>query len=193
MKSFLSVRYRRARTAAFASITVAAAVLASALLVPALTSAAPAATVAACTAADLQVWLGLGEGGATAGSTYFPLEFSNISSAPCSLDGYPSVFAANSSGAQLGSAAGKSTTAPVSVILATDATASANLQVTDVSAFTASACVPVKANSLSVEPPGTTTHFDVPYGVEACSKAGPVYLNVPGYIQAGAGIPGYTS
>jgi hypothetical protein len=42
-----------------------------------------------CSTADLVVWLGVGEGGATAGSTYYPLELTNVSNRSCRLFGFP--------------------------------------------------------------------------------------------------------
>jgi hypothetical protein len=43
---------------------------------------APAAVSPSCTTSGLVVWLGVGEGGAAAGSTYYPLEFTNTSASP---------------------------------------------------------------------------------------------------------------
>ena len=54
---------------------------------------APAAVARSCTTSGLAVWLGVGEGGAAAGSTYYPLEFTNTSNHRCRLPGFPGVSA----------------------------------------------------------------------------------------------------
>src|SRR5579875_1995984 len=51
------------------------------------------ATAAQCSAADTQVWLGVGAGSGFAGGYGMPLEFSNVSRHACTLDGYPGVSA----------------------------------------------------------------------------------------------------
>jgi hypothetical protein len=156
-----------------------------------LTSArAPSAAVPQCPASSLEVWLGLGSGGAAAGSTYYPLEFSNVSSAACTLHGYPGVSAIGSGGAQLGSAAGWNTAVtPSTVTLAPGATAHTVLQITDVGNYPPSTCNPATAIGLRVYPPNQTASTVVPYSFRACSSAGPVYLHVEA-IQPGVGIPG---
>ena len=57
--------------------------------------AAPAASTPRCTAADLSVWLNLGEANAAAGTAFYPLEFTNVSNHACHLFGYPGVSALN--------------------------------------------------------------------------------------------------
>jgi hypothetical protein len=46
-----------------------------------------------CTTAALEVWLGIGVGGGAMGSTYYPMEFTNVSAHACNLTGYPGVSA----------------------------------------------------------------------------------------------------
>ena len=59
------------------------------------TATAPStvASTARCATSALAVWLGVGEGGSTAGSTFYPLELTNISSHACHLFGFPGVSA----------------------------------------------------------------------------------------------------
>ena len=82
-------------------LVAAAAIGCAALVGPAVALAAPAgaqpAAVGRCSAASTEVWLGLNPDGATAGTTYYPLEFTNVSRHSCTLAGYPAVWAANSS------------------------------------------------------------------------------------------------
>jgi hypothetical protein len=64
-------------------------------------TAAPA-TPPPATTASLRVWLGLGAGENTADSTYYPLEFTNISGHTVTIRGFPGVSAIGKTG-QLGS------------------------------------------------------------------------------------------
>src|SRR5262249_46343599 len=92
-----------------------------------------------CATSGLAVWLGVGAGGAAAGSTYYPIELTNVSGSSCHLFGYPGVSA--SSGHQVGKAASRNPSAGAqTVVLAPGAAAHAVLQVTDVSNFPPSSC-----------------------------------------------------
>jgi hypothetical protein len=80
--------------------------VAAAVLLAALVIAAPvaASAPAACTHAQLKLKLGPGEG--AAGSTFFPLVFTNTSARACTLRGYPGVSSVTgSSGKQVGGSA----------------------------------------------------------------------------------------
>ena len=72
---------------------------------PATTVALAAASVPACTAGDLGVWVAADQGDGAAGTAYVPLEFTNLSHHTCTLHGFPGVSAISSSGRQLGSPA----------------------------------------------------------------------------------------
>src|ERR1700761_8942807 len=77
---------------------VAFALLAAAVI------AAPAATAATkpCTASKLVVWAGEEPGGGAAGSVYYRIEFTNLSSSTCTLFGFPTVSALNLQGKKVG-------------------------------------------------------------------------------------------
>src|ERR1019366_3739676 len=60
------------------------------------------ATPPPATTASLRLWLGLGAGENTADSTYYPLEFTNISGHTVTIRGFPGVSAIGKTG-QLGS------------------------------------------------------------------------------------------
>ena len=149
---------------------------------------APAST-ARCSTSALAVWIGVGEGGATAGSTFYPLELTNVSSHACHLFGFPGVSAF--AGHQLGSPAQRNHAVPKhTVTLLPGETAHTVVQITDVSNFSRSQCAPVTAFGLKVIPPDERTSLSVPFSFRACSKAGPIYLAVQP-VQPGVGVPGY--
>jgi hypothetical protein len=157
------------------------------------TATAPSAvdSTARCATSALAVWIGVGEGGGTAGSTFYPLELTNVSSHACHLFGFPGVSAWR--GHPLGSPAQRSHAAPEhTVTLLPGETAHTVLQITEAGDFSRSQCAPVTAFGLKVIPPDETTSAGVPFNFRACSKAGPVYLSVQP-VQPGIGIPGYPS
>jgi hypothetical protein len=158
----------------------------AALGIPA-ASAAPASPPPAATA-DLRVWLGIGAGEAAAGSTYYPLEFTNISGHTVTIRGFPGVSATNSSG-QLGSPAGWEHTAPpATVTLANGATAHTTLQIADVANF--GGVKSATATALKIYPPNQRAATLITYTFRALAVKGPVYMEVIGPIGPGAGIPG---
>jgi hypothetical protein len=154
----------------------------------ALTADSGHAAVAACTAADLGVWVAVDQGNGAAGSTYFPLQFTNLSRHYCSLRGFPGVSAISSNGKQLGSPAHWSHVTPVrTVVLAPGATAHTLLQYGDVEVETGAGCGrPTTAFELRVYPPGQRSATHAAFDLPVCSHAGPIYLNVEP-ITAGVG------
>ena len=155
------------------------------------TATAPSAPTARCATSALAVWIGIGEGGSTAGSTFYPLELTNVSSHASHLFGFPGVSAYSSH--QLGSAAQRNHAVPEhSVSLAPGETAHTVLQITDVANFSPSLCAPVTAAELKVIPPDERSAAGVPFSFRACSKTGPIFLTVQP-VQPGVGVPGYPS
>jgi hypothetical protein len=145
--------------------------------------------VRTCSTSRLAVWLGLGEGGAAAGSTYYPLELTNISRRTCRLFGFPGVSAYR--GHQLGNPAQRDRSRPASrVNLLPGATAHTLLRIVNVANFPAARCRPVTANRLRVFPPDQRAAAEIPFAFRACSVKGPVFLSVEP-IQPGVGVPGY--
>jgi hypothetical protein len=140
-----------------------------------------------CTTSGLVVWLGLGEGGAAAGSTYYPLEFTNVSSRRCRLFGFPGVSAV--AARQLGSPAARNRAHPrTPVNLLPAATAHTILQIVDVGNFPATKCKPVDASGLRIYPPNQSSAAGIPFSFRACSAKGRFLSVEP--IQPGIGIPG---
>jgi len=149
---------------------------------------ASAAVARSCTTSGLAVWLGVGEGGAAAGSTYYPLEFTNTSNHRCRLFGFPGVSAV--AGRQLGSPAERNRAHPTyRVSLQPGATAHTVVQIVDVANFPAAKCEPAKASGLRVYPPGQFAAAEIPFSFRACSAKGPMFLSVEP-IRPGVGIPG---
>jgi hypothetical protein len=165
-------------------VAVTAAATASAA---ASTRTATAASAPRCTTAHLEIWLGLGLGGGTAGSTFYPLEFSNVGHSACTLNGFPGVSAVGGGGGQLGPAASRNGQHHGTVTLAPGDTAHAILRVLDAGAVCSS---PVTASSLKVFPPGATRSESIPFSFAACSHRG---VLVVGPVRVGVGIPGFTT
>jgi len=150
---------------------------------------AAAGSVPPCATDRLEVWLGIGEGGGTAGGVYYPMEFTNVGSATCYLYGFPGVSAWN--GSQLGGAAAwdRSVT-PRTVTLAPAATGHTVLKFVDLGVFPPDQCRPQTATELRVFPPGSRSASFIPYTFSACSLPGPTFLTVQP-VQQGLGVPGH--
>ena len=182
-------------TAARRAIAVAAAVAATGL---ATTSAAFAATSAPSAAAtprcaanagrpSLAVWVAVDQSQGAAGTIYYPLEFTNLSAHSCSLHGFAGVSAIDRAGRQLGSPAGWNSGTSNTVILAPGATAHAVLEYHDAVIGQSPGCHSVStASELRVYPPDQRTAAHAFFDLQACSHAGPIYMDV-GPIQPGAG------
>jgi hypothetical protein len=175
-----SKRLIGARSMACAGLAAAAVSLALTTL-----PAAAAATAPACTASQLVVWLN-STGSAAAGSTFYAIQFTNISATTCSMVGYPGVSGLNHSDTQLGSAASRNpehksfsiTLAGTTTSNKLSNTAIAIVKVTDVLNFPKAKCGPVMAAALRVYPPGLKSSSVVPFPFRACSKSGAPYLSV---------------
>lgn len=108
-------------------------------------AAATAAGVPSCASSGLVVWLDTQPGHA-AGSTYYRLEFTNLSGRACTLRGYPGVSAVAMNRRRLGAAAARNPVHPSRpVTLRQGASATAVLQITDVHNLPQAACRPVTA------------------------------------------------
>lgn len=137
------------------------------------------AAIPACETPGLVIWLNT-DGDAAAGSTFFHLEFTNLSGHACTLNGIPFIQAVNLRGQQVGRVAHQSGK-PHSVRIGKNQTVSAVLQIVDALNFPASRCHRVTAAGLKVFPPNQTRAKTVPFPLLACSTRGshaPVYLDV---------------
>jgi hypothetical protein len=166
---------------------------------PASPASSPAAshgsTAAGCSSSVLSAQVDLSQGGAAAGSTYVPIDFTNHSGSACSMEGYPGVsFVRSPSGGQLGNAATRNPAAPPAMVtLAPGGVAHAILQVAEAGNYSRSACTPVTAHWLKIFPPNQVTAIYAQYEVRACSARLPaklgsqlaVYVVRPGAGKAG--------
>jgi hypothetical protein len=135
------------------------------------------------------------QGGAAAGSTYYPLNLTNTSKTSCYLFGYPGVsFVTGPSGSQIGEPASRNpAVAPRTVILPPGGTAHVTVQVVDALNYSKSDCKPVTAHWLKVFPPGQFSALYIKFTATTCSVKLPGKLGVPLTVDAvkgGAGQPG---
>ncbi|WP_079190029.1 DUF4232 domain-containing protein [Actinacidiphila paucisporea] len=114
--------------------------------------AKPQARSARCTVTGLKMTLGRGDPGA--GSIYFPLNFTNTTSHPCTLDGFPGVSLLRGDGSVIGRPAVRRGGRPAAVRIAPGRTVEADLHTLNQG---------VKGNScwrkptlIMVYPPGST-------------------------------------
>jgi len=136
-----------------------------------------AATPGPCATAALRVTLGR-EGAAT-GHFYRALDFTNVSSASCTLYGYPGVsFVAAVGGKQIGAAASRSPASKRPVVLAPGQQAHARLDLLDVLNFPPPECAASNAHWIKVSPPSQFSARYVAWTATVCSKPRPVYLFV---------------
>jgi hypothetical protein len=167
---------------------------------PASPASSPAAShgstaAAGCASAGLSAHVDLAQGGAAAGSTYVPIDFTNTSGNACTMDGYPGVsFVRSPSGGQLGNAATRNPAAPPAMVtLVPGGVAHAVLRVAEAGNYSQSACTPVTAHWLKIFPPDQATAIYAHYDVQACSARLPaklgsqlaVYVIRPGAGKAG--------
>lgn len=130
------------------------------------------AATGACAASSLRVTVDAGAAGAAAGSTYYPIDFTNGSGVRCRLDGYPGAWFATSAGHRIGSAASRDqAVAAHPVALRPGATAHAWLQVTAAANYPAKACRPVTAHWLRIRVPGAAAVSAVRRAFPACAAA----------------------
>ena len=144
--------------------------------------------VPSCTSSEITTWLGLGSGGGTLGTALYPIEFSNTGKAPCSLSGYPNVFAVSGRDVQLGLPGVGRGQRPL-VVLRPGGTAHVVLGV--IGADKLSGCELRPGAFLEVIAPGQANATFIPsFTFTACANKG--VLVVDG-VHAGTGIPGNTA
>ncbi len=122
-----------------------------------------------CTTAGLTA--AIGPGNAAAGSSYYPIQFTNKGSSACSLYGYPGVSFVTPAGQQVGASATEDPTFPRRLVtLAAGATAHAELRVADALNYPASACHPVPVHRLKIYPPGQTAALTLDLTSMGCTN-----------------------
>src|SRR5579875_313972 len=193
--TYSSAAARRVVAIAAAAAVAGLAAAAAALAATSAPAAHAAAAIPRCSAGPdglgLAAWVAIDQGNGAAGTVYYPLELTNTSGHACSLYGFPGVSATSRSGGQLGSPAGWQSGPGFgtkhAVVLAPGATAHAILAYHDAVVSTAPGCDPVDATfELRVFPPGAYHATHALFDLDACSHAGPVYMNV-GPVLPGLG------
>ena len=183
------MRSARWARGALAGVTAIAALLALAAAAGAAPSsgkvhATASTTLRSCAATRLGVWVAADYGQGAAGSTFIPLEFTNVGGQTCTLHGFPAVAALDRNGAQLGPAAIRNHLfTPPTVTLAPGQTAHAVLQYIQAVATNCPAAQQVPAYELQVNPPHRTNKDHALFDFETC-PGNTVYLTVSA-IEAG--------
>jgi len=155
----------------------------------------PSPSVASCATGNLKAAINTSQGGAAAGSTYYPVNFTNTGSSSCYLFGFPGVsFVTSPSGNQIGQPATRNpVVTPSTVVLAPGQTAHVTLQVVDALNYSKSACQPVTAHWLKIYPPGQYTALYLKFSALTCSAKLPTKDGIPlsvDAVKAGEGTPG---
>ena len=184
---------RMARRVGAAAIAVCAAIgIPAAALAATDRPAAPAqAAVARCSVSDLDIWAGV-PGNQGMEQTALQVQLSDISTRPCTLDGFPRVLAVNSTGRQLGDAAGQGAGKFRLITLRYGQTAHFTLGLTDVTIFSHSSCDQVTAAGLAIYAPGDHDSQFVPLALRVCGKPGLQYMTASTVLN-GAGVPDLAS
>jgi hypothetical protein len=157
-------------------------VIAAVALLVGVVIAAPTAGAAAskpCSSSGLVIWAGEEPGGATAGSVYYRIEFTNLSGSSCTVAGYPQVSAVDLHGKRIGAAATiESAKEAPPVKLAPDETATATLRIVDALNYPIGKCKPTTAAGLRITVPGGSGAKVAPLAFETCAKSGSKTLAV---------------
>ena len=140
----------------------------SATAAPVTSAAAPA-----CATSALHVAVPTAGGNAAAGSSYYPMQFANTSSSPCTLYGYPGVsFVTAVGGSQIGIPATRNPALAAQLVtLSPGQTVHAELQVADAQNYPPADCGLVTAHWLKIYPPNQTAPVYVSFTAQTCSKA----------------------
>jgi hypothetical protein len=139
---------------------------------PTATATPTAAGAPACATSALHVAVPTGGGNAAAGSNYYPVQFANTSSSPCTLYGYPGVsFVTAVGGSQIGIPATRNPALAARLVtLSPGQTVHAELQVADAQNYPPTDCGLVTAHWLKIYPPNQTAPVYVSFTAQTCSK-----------------------
>jgi len=151
--------------------------------------------LATCQTASLRLSVDTSLADGAAGSTYYPIDFTNTSATTCALTGYPGVSfvtAANGTGRQIGAAAQRNPQFGTTVVrLAPGSAAHAWLQVAQAGNYPASSCSPTTAHGLRVYPPNETQAGYIPQDFPACATTTAQVLTIMP-VRSGKGTQGVT-
>jgi Protein of unknown function (DUF4232) len=174
METAMIKRFRRAAAAAATLALAAGGAALAASSVSASTSTFP---IGQCGPGNLAVWVNAGSADHTAGTTFYHLEYTNVSHVTCFLWGYPGVLASTLGGKKLGAAAAHNDPAArKNVYLAPGATAHSVLGYVDVAVNPS--CKPRQASLLKVYAPGAFAPNRAFFPLSVCTTIKPVDLTV---------------
>jgi hypothetical protein len=161
---------------------------------PSVKAAAPRMPATQCPTSALRVTVNKTKGSGAAGTSYVPIDFTNVSSHSCEMFGFPGVsFVTAAGGSQIGTPASRQATfGSETVTLASGGTAHAWLGIADAGNFPASACQPVTAHWMKLYPPDQFAAAYTRFTATVCSKkvtGGSTPLTVLP-IRPGSGTPG---
>ena len=141
---------------------------------------------APCATSGLKVAVPKGQGNAAAGSSYYPIQFTNASGTSCTLYGNPGVtFVTAPGGGQIGPAATRNPAAAKQLVTVPPGqTVHAELQVVDAENYPPADCGLVTAHWLKIYPPNQTAPAYVGFTAQACSK--PKHILSVETVQPGA-------
>lgn len=131
----------------------------------------------------------LGKGGAAAGTAYYPIQFTNVSPATCTLYGFPGVsFTGETYSVQVGPAATRNhSSAEAVVTLAPGGVASALIAVVDAQNYPPGPCGLTTASGVLVYPPNLTTAVGLPFNGYTCVNAKDHVLTVNAVVAGSSG------
>jgi len=168
----------RMRLAAAAAAGLAAGVPAVAIA----SSSAPATP--RCNASNTYVWFALSPNGAT-GHIYYPVEFTNIGSAACTLTGFPGLSAISKSLHQIGVAASRAPVTAHTVTVKPHRTVHAVLAITQAGFIPG--CHQAAAGGLKVYPPNEKSkQYVLNFSFTACKNKPFLWVDP---VTPGIGVP----
>ena len=131
----------------------------------------------------------LGSSNGAAGTIYYSIDFTNVGSTSCFVEGYPGVSlvsAGSNAGSQVGADAKRDPVVTAKqIVLAPGQTANAQLGVAEAGNFPASSCRPVTAHWLKVFPPDQTVAAYTAFSVQTCASTTVPTMHIAA-ITAGA-------
>ena len=152
----------------------------------------PAPAAVACSPASVRVKLDLSSTGVAAGTSYLPIDFTNVSRDNCVLTGPPDVAVATGPGGRrVGAAAAVEGAAGEPLVLAAGGTAHVWLHLASAADLPAAACGPTKAAGFLVTLPGQARAVFVRHRLTTCARRVPgtdVLIIEP--VRSGPARPG---
>jgi hypothetical protein len=165
---------RRTAAAATAVIALGTGLAVSAAVSPTAraTTTADTGVIPRCSPGQLAVWVKADDADATAGTTYYHLDYTNISGSTCHLYSWPGVSATSIGGEQLGVPAIRTGGVPATYVnIPPNGTAHSILGYVDIQV--GPGCKPVAATYLKVYPPDDSSARHAFFALPVCTTKTP--------------------